>query len=214
LTKSSKKRVILPIKWKYEAINQWIRYRTYDRYHILDTGLEPGYYDIGRQMLHVNFNMLKDFVEVEQALHAYWWSDEGKNKSWCETHMPFYHIIYPFRRPDYGIKHFEWAATLDDPSLLPHERSEHQAIQAREILVLYKWWVYERPARAKEEYTKYNDQGLGSLGCFDDDFDKEASDYKAHRESMAARAKQEDDWEQEDENMLIRLIKVRKGLWT
>jgi hypothetical protein len=209
-----RKAVIYPVKWKYEAVNQWIRYRTYDKYHVIDTGLEPRYYEIETLMLHGNFNMLKNFVEVEQAIQTYWWSDDCKNASWCEKHMPFYRRFYPFRRPDLGIKHLEWASTLDDPSLPPQDRSESQAIFARETLALYKWWVEVRPARAKEEYTEYSDQGLGSLGCFDDDFDREAEDFKAHTESMNKRSKQEEDWQQEDEDMLIRLIKVRRGLWT
>ena len=206
--------VILPIKWKYEAISRWIRYRTYDKYHIVPTGLKPDYYDVQHLMLHVNFNMLKEFVEVEQACSAYWWSEEGKKASWCEKHMPFYRVFYPFRNPALGIKHFEWAATLDDPSLPPHERSDHQAAAAREILAIYKWWVYERPAREIEEYPEYSNQGLGTLACFDDDFDRNAEDYKKHSEAMTDRSKKEDEWEKEDEDMLIRLIKRRRHLWT
>jgi hypothetical protein len=212
--KKFRRSFILPIIWRYKDIIYWIRYRTTDKYNILDTGLKPGYYEIETLMLNVNFNMLKNFVEVEQAIHTYWWSDEYKNAGWCEKHVPFYYRFYPFRRPDLGIKHLEWSATLDDPALPPHERCVSQAIFARETLALYKWWVEERPARAKEEYTSYDNQGFGSMGCLDDDFDRDAPDYKAHVESMNRRAKQEEDWLQEDEDMLIRLVKIRTGLWT
>lgn len=209
-----RRNIVLPMIWKYEAIDQWIRHRTYDKYHIVKTGLKPGYYDIDTLMLHSNFNMLKDFVEVEQAIHTYWWSDECKNASWFEKHMPFYRTFYPFRRPELGIKHLEWAATLDDPSLPVHERCDSQAVFARETLSLYRWWVNERPAREKEKYVEYNDQGLGSLGCFDDDFDREADDYKDHVKSMTSRQNKEEEWQQEDDDMLVRLVKVRRGLWT
>lgn len=205
---------IMPIKWKYEAIHDWIRYRTYDRYHVVDTGLEPSYHDVTRQMLHVNFNLLKEFVEVEQAWSAYCWSDERKTASWWEKHMPFYHRVFPFSRPELGIKHFEWASTLDDPNLPPHERCDHQAVAAREILVLYKWWIEDRPARKEIEHVPHDDQGLGTMSSLDDDFDREAEDYKAHVASMDAAAKQEEDWNNEDEAMLIRLMKVRRSLWT
>jgi hypothetical protein len=206
---------MMPFKWKYEKVHDWIRYRTYDRYHIVDTGLEPGYHDVTNQMLHVNFNLLKEFVECEQAWSRYLWSGEyEETASWLEKHMPFYRRFVPFRRPDLGIAHFEWAATLDDPSLPPHERCDHQAVAAREILALYKWWVIDRPARKEIEYTSYDHQGMGMLGCFDDDFDETAEDYQAHRASMDAASKQEEDWEKEDEEMLIRLIKIRKSLWT
>jgi len=207
---------ILPIKWKYDNIRYWIRYRTYDKYHIVDTGLKPDYYDASTIMLHADFNILKEFVEVEQAWQSYCWSDEYKEKAtWCEKHMPFYRFFYPFRRPDIGIKHFEWAATLDDPKLPPHERCDHQAVAAREILTIYDWWVNQRPARKEIEHTPYDNQGLdGILACFDDDFDRTAPDFIVHQKSMDDAGKQEEEWHDEDEQMLIRLIKVRRSLWT
>ena len=206
---------IYPINRKYHAVRDWILYRTTHRYHFLNTGLKPGYYEIETKMLHVNFNMLKDFVEVEQAQIGYWSSDEYKIKaSWCEKYIPFYYKVFPFRRPDLGVKHFEWASTLDDPNLPLYERSEIQAIQAREILVLYKWWTEIRPYRKEIECVPYDDQGLGIFGCLDDDFNKEAEDYKAHIESMDKANKQDEDWKNEDEEMLIRLIKIRNALWT
>lgn len=210
-----KYKAYMPFVWKYEKVSDWIRYRTYDRYHIVESGLEPGYYDVCTQMLHVNFNILKDFVEVEQAWSRYLWSGEYKEQaSWCEKHMPFYRRVFPFRSPEHGIKHFEWAATLDDPALPPHERCDHQAVAAREILVLYKWWVEDRPARKEIEHVPYDHQGKGILGCFDDDFNQDAEDYKAHKVSMDESSRQEEEWEKEDEVMLIRLMKVRKSLWT
>jgi len=212
---SFKFRWIMPIKWKYDRVTDWIRYRTYDQYHKIDTGLKPGYYDVDTLMLHVNFNMLKDFVEVEQAWSRYIWSDERKeNASWCEKHMPFYRRFYKFRRPDLGIKHLEWAATLDDPKLPPHERCDHQAVHARETMALYKWWVEERSARKEIEYPEYDKQGLGTMGSLDDDFDRGADDYKVYVSAIDAGSKQKEDWDNEDEEMLIRLMKIRRGLWT
>lgn len=206
---------LMPVKWKYEKITDWVRYRTYDRYHIVSTGLEPGYHDVPHQILHVNFNLLKDFVEVEQAWSKYLWSGEYKETAtWWEKHIPFYRKFVTFRRPDLGIAHLEWAATLDDPSLPPHERCDHQAVAARETLALYKWWVIDRPVRKEIEHVSYDHQGKGLLGCFDDDFDDTAEDYQAHRASMDAAAKQEEDWKNEDDEMLIRLMKVRHSLWT
>lgn len=213
-SKRFRRLVILPIKWKYEAITQWISYRSYDRYHIVNTGLKPGYYEIDTLMLHANFNMLKDFVEVEQAMHTYYWSDECKNASWWEKHMPFYRTVYPFRMPGLGIQHLTWASKLDDPSLPPHERSDSQAKAARETLILYKWWVDTRPARLTDPHVHYDNQGLGSLGCFDDDFDTNAADYKAHRAAMDNTAIQEEKWREEDTDMLVRLIRIRHSLWT
>lgn len=204
-------KALYPIKWKYQAINDWIRYRTYDRYHVVNTGMKPGYHDVREQMLHVNFNMLKEFVEVEQAWQTFWWTSEIE-KTWFQRRNPIFRMN--FRRPELGIKHFKWAATLDDPSLPPHERSEHQAIAAREILDLYDWWVNRRPARKEFPYTEYRDQGLGILGPLDEDFDKESPDYKEYKEIMEKNFELEQEWNKEDNTMLIRLMNIRENLWT
>jgi hypothetical protein len=207
--------VILPIKWKYEKITSWIIYRTYRRYHIVSTGLPPGWNDVSQKLLYTSFTMLKDFVEVELAWRTYAWSDDYKEKaSWFEKHMPFYRVIFPFRSPEYGIKHLEWASTLDDPSLPPHERCDHQAVSSREIKELYKWWVNKRPARKDLEYLEYNDQGFGFLASLDDDFDRDAEDFKKSRASMEQQSKLDEEWANEDDEMLIRLMKVRHHLWT
>lgn len=211
-----RRQLYLPVKWKYERIVRWISYRTIDKYHIIDTGLPPEYYDIDTLMLHSNFTLLKNFVEVEQAWQKYCWTEEYKNSGkWIEKKFPrIYGMFFPFRRPDLGIKHFEWAATLDDPSLPPFERSDQQAQDAREILALYNWWVKERPARKEFPSVGYDDQGLGILSSLDDDFNHDADDYKLNREIADKNRDLEEQWRDEDDAMLMRLIKIRRGLWT
>lgn len=204
-----RRKFIYPIKWKKDAISRWIRYRTYDRYHVIKTDLEPDYHSVATQMLHANFTLLKDFVEVEQA-----WMSHRK-RTWFQRTFYIYNR-YTFRNPQLGIDHFKWAATLDDPALPPHERCDHQAIAAREVLDLYDWWVNRRPARKDIFIPDYNKQGTGNdiLACFDTDFDREAEDYKAHVEAMDAQSALEDEWQEEDDAMLARLIKIRHQLWT
>lgn len=216
ITKDLRRKVILPIQWKYTAVADWIRFRTYDKYHVLKTGLEPGYTSVQHQILNVNFNLLKDFVETEQAWHHYICSEELRFKmSWLEKYMPLYHVVFPFRRPELGIEHLEWAATLDDPSLPPHEQSPHQAESAREILALYRWWVNIRPSRKELVPPPYSDQGLDDfMACFDPEFDRDAEDFKAHQASFEDREKQATLWDLEDDEMLVRLMKIRKELWT
>lgn len=206
--------VIMPIRWKYDAVRDWIRYRTYDRYHVVYTGLPPGYYGSDKQMFHASFNVLKDFVEVEMASLAYWHSDDAKNAGWCERYLPFYRIFKPFRSREYGLAHLNWAATLDDPSLPPQERCDHQAISAREIRELYLWWVDVFPNRKEEELPIFDKQGLGSLGILDDDFDHNSEDYKRFSEVCDRNTKLEEEWEEEDTQMFIRLVKVRRHMWT
>lgn len=213
ITHNFRYKITLPIIWKYKDISYWIKYRTYDKYHVLETGLKPDYYSVEMQMLHVNFNLLKDFVEIEQGWNTYCWSDEYK-AVWYRKFIP-YALLKKSRKAKYGVRHFEWASTLDDPTLPIHEQSPQQAADAREILSLYKWWVEDRPNRKEVEVRSYGNQGIDDLlACFDDDFDRESEDYKNHIEDMEKRSVQSTEWNKEDTDMLIRLIKVRNALWT
>ncbi len=58
---------VWPITMPLLRATEWVKYRTIRRYHIVSTGMKPGYSDVTERMLHVNFNMLKDFVEIEKA---------------------------------------------------------------------------------------------------------------------------------------------------
>jgi hypothetical protein len=216
LTKDLRRKVVLPIKWKFTAISDWIRFRTYDKYHVLKTGLKPDYVSVQHQILHVNFNLLKDFVEIEMAWHKYICDEEMRfNMTWCEKHMPFYRVVFPFCNPDMGVAHLEWAATLDDPALPPADQSPQQAKSAREILALYRWWIITRPSRKEIVAPPYSNQGLDDImACFDPSFDRTAEDFVAHQDSMEDARVQSDQWDLEDDEMLIRLMKIRKELWT
>jgi hypothetical protein len=44
--------------WKY-----WVRHRTTDKFHIIETGLKPGYYDYDKRMLHGCFHLLTEYVD-------------------------------------------------------------------------------------------------------------------------------------------------------
>ncbi len=77
--------LIWPWSMRIARVNDWIRYRTYNRYHVVKTGMEPGYVDVTERMLHVNFNMLKDFVEIEKA-HMWKWSENSFNgTTWSKS---------------------------------------------------------------------------------------------------------------------------------
>lgn len=214
LTHEFREFVIQPIKIKYKKISEWVRYRTFDRYHILKTGLPPGYNDVDTKMLYTNFTMLKDFVECEQAWQKYCWSDDGYKSAPWYTKLPLYWKIFEFRSPKLGIEHFEWASTLDDPNLPLHKRAVGQAEDAREILALYYWWTRDRPARVEIEHGSYSDQGFGILGALDSDFDQNAADYIEYKKSITEAIDQEQAWYEEDTAMLVRLMKIRRGLWT
>jgi hypothetical protein len=201
--------VLLPIKWKYESIYQWVEYRTIRRYNVIETGLDPGYCDIGTQLLHASFNSLKNFVEVDLALKEYWYNSTCK-ASWCEKHMPFYRTVYPFRRPSLGIKHLEWEMTLGNPSLPAFEQSPAQAKKATEILALYKWWTATRPLRI-EPTIRHPPGDLCDI--FDPSF-RLTKEYKTYMTDIKKVNSVTKKWDREDDAMLLRLIKIRRSLWS
>jgi len=209
--KSFRHAILYPISRTNTKIYSWFSYRLFNRYHMVDTGLKPGYYEIDTRILNVNFNMLKDFVECELA----WTQDVHDDKPWYKK----IRIIRMFersrfRRPDLGLKYLAWAAKLDDPSLPPFERCENQAIASREVAILYDWWVNKRPNREKVRIPDYTDQGLGDLSVLDEEFDHSAEDYRKTKEAMDAQHELDEQWKNEDDEMLIRLIKIRHDLWT
>lgn len=206
IMKTIPRSIICPMQRRATRVKDWIRYRTYNRYHIVDTGLSPGYYEISEKILHASFNLLKDFVEKEKA-----WSSEVCSLTRIES-LPLYYEMF-YRKPELGIKHLEWESTLDSPTIPPHEQCVHQAISAREILALYTWWTKIRPARSDNEPEMYDFQGY-DLGPIDSRFNFNADDYLKYRVWESNYDKLVEQWRVEDEEMLVRLIKIKNSLIT
>jgi len=203
---------VRPLRWKIENVQSWMRYRVV-RYHVLHTGLTPGYYEADELMLNVNFTILKDFVEKQKGWMYYRCHDECKDMlNWKERYIPFYREMF-FRNKDLGIKYLEWECSLDSEDRNPQERNPEQAKNAREILRLYLWWENERPNRKEIQMPDYDDQGIYG-GSLNEDFDENAVDWQATRKAWAYQEQQEETWSDEDEANLISLIKIRSNLWT
>jgi hypothetical protein len=111
----------------------------------------------------------------------------------------------------------DWGVEETDPN---HGKPTGQAIRARELKELYTWWTVtyrNRPdamdasgwsAHCDAMRVKYPGSMFSSLNSKDPE-DRKASD-KAHK----LLTKIEKAYEKEDEEMMIRLIKVRRSLWT
>lgn len=214
------------IKKPFQDVRYGLRYRFLDRYHQIPTGLEPGYYDCDTRMLNGMFNLLVDFVEVEKAwMQVTWGGDKPARKKhpwWSKGWTRF----KSFRDPEAGLRYLKWEMTLDSKFLKDYERSDRQALVAKEIWHLYDWWKNQRPnrpdphdasgwsalcaERRERQRAKGEDDVLGFL-----DFEDETpDDRKRSRKCLDAIRKIEDGYDAEDEEMLIRLIKIRKSLWT
>lgn len=216
------------IAWPADKIND-IRYYINNRWISRSHGLtahprdiRPGeWQDLGHRFLPCMFNELVDFVEVETAWHHCAWDEEARKKyntPWTRRFFRF----RTWRSMAAGIDHLEWASGLTNAEFLEdHEKHRaeptHQARAAQEILELYRWWTVTRPARPDAHEIsgwtalcaarrhKHGDIFLG---------DEEESEREKTRQTLDVLSKIEQQYEDEDEAMMIRLIKIRQSLWT
>lgn len=207
-------------KNRFNKICNYVRRRWIHHTHALTSNLKRGqWYEYDTRLLHSMFDSLVDFIEIEQAWDHMIWSDECHKK----YHTPWYRRIFrigQWRCPEAGLEYLIWAASLKkDGDLLDKEDPEFgrptiQALAAQETLSLYQWWKEVRPKRpdpwsasglsAYYEKKKKNAQDQNSDIIFLDDLNEiyEICDKMNH------------DYDEEDTQMLIRLVKLRGQLWT
>jgi len=171
------------------------------------------------------FNELVEFVEVEQAWSEIAWGDKEARKLY---NAPFWACgwfrVRTWRSAPAGVAHLNWAMTLTlgthsgmDESDPDFNKPSHQAIAAKEIHGLYKWYKEVRPARP-DPYEISGWSEICSRHRGDDIFmfgEPKTQEEKDERRAAFDKLSQiEIEYESEDEAMLIRLIKVRGNLWT
>jgi len=209
---------------KYYINNRWVTGSHRLTAHPRD--IKPGQWrDVGDRFLPCLFNELVDFVEIETAWMQIAWNSEERHK----YNPPFWASGWfrwrTWRCPQAGLDNLRWQSELihneeyckDQPYYM---KPTPQAVKAQEILDLYTWWTETYRNRP----DPYEASGF-SAAC---DAQREANGGKFNwgsREKNPAIKKQMDKahkllqkieiaYEKEDEAMMIRLIKVRHGLWT
>ena len=208
---------------RYYINNRWVSHSHALTAHPRD--IHPGNWsDVGNRFLPCMFNELVDFVEIEQAWHHCIWSDDMKTK----YDVPWYRKGWlrwrTWRSAEAGMEYLRWAETLTNEEFL-EEGEKHkaeptyQAKAAKEIIQLYTWWTvtyrnrpdpYEASGwTAACEASRIANGGRLNFSGDKDPVLKKASD-KAHKLLQKIEA----DYEKEDEEMMIRLIKIRGSLWT
>lgn len=202
----------LKIKFFIQRKIEWTLYRTINRYHVVDSGLKPDYHDIPELILHTNFNLLVHYVEKKlPSLHV--WGDREKQNNlygWKRYFPRFIRRHLKYNRKysiKYGLDHLDWEMSLTGDV-------NFQAEDATEIKKLYTWWVEQRPTR------KLPESPLDSVST-DHIFEFISEKWKEENPELDAEWKKyceetrklEIEWSEEDEQMLIRLMKVRERLF-
>ena len=207
---------------KYYINNRWVT-----RTHALTASASDNprgeWRDVGSRFLPCLFNELRDFVEVELA----WWHIAWSNKEErARYNVPWWATgwwrVRTWRCAQAGLDNLEWQMALqqdwrsdDDPE---RELPSPQAETAREILALYKWWTEVYPNRPDPHdaggWSAYCEQRRASGADLLDFEDRSEAELEASSRALDATQAVEDKYTQEDEEMMIRLIKIRQSLWT
>jgi hypothetical protein len=186
---------------RYYIMNRWI-----DKTHYLKTGLKPGhYYEFDHRILHGLFNELVDFVEIEYA-HLMKWSlrEDAKNYTFKNG-----------RSAEAGLAYMDWSCNLKydedwgvDKKNKKYGTPTDQAITSQQIKNLYLWWK-DRPNRPDPKKV------IG-LDWDDKKEDNLFAGKISKKELLEFRklAKIEAEYDKEDTDKLIELIKIRKELWS
>lgn len=202
-------------KIKYYVNNRWVT-----RTHCLTAhprDIKPGEWrDVGNRFLPCLFNELVEFVEIELAWWNIAWAKPEERKKY---NPPFWATGWwrwrTWRSRDSGLDNLKWQMSLtnkewcseDDPD---YDKPTAQAINAKEIYDLYIWWTEKRPKRidpmVESGWIDYcGKQGAKSL----------VSDSEVDTRAMLDMMRDiEKKYEAEDEEMMIRLIRIRDSLWT
>ncbi len=195
----------------FDTFHTWFTYSYIKHTPIIDTHLKRGeFYGADELILHGMFSILVDFVECEKASMYLWCHDDEPRPWWMKSALTRWG---QFRNPELGLKYLEWETNLG-------EDSPWQAEKAQEIINMYDWWKNIRPNRP----DSYDESGLTAY-YEEQDADKDVSAWSlfgkktdeerdAWKELSDRENEIEKKYEDEDTMMLMKLIEIRRGLWT
>lgn len=204
---------------RYYFNNRWI-----SKTHALTSNLKQGqWYDFDTRLLHSLFDELVNFVEIEAAwMHVV--CDEEESKKYKTPWIRRYLRFGLWRCPEAGLAYLEWASSLkyDDCDGPRYGQPTPQALAAQETKALYKWWKEERPTRPDpmdaSGWSDYCEEKSKEAEARDDDMwigcSRDSSDMERSSKISEILHRMEEEQDEEDTAMLIRLIKIRHHLWT
>lgn len=190
-----------------DNVRYYCRNRFMRKTHMLRTNTKFGEYsDMDTRIFEGVMNAIVDYVEIELAWKSRWCNtEESKTAKWKKG-----------RCPQLGIAYLAWEMTLDGPDLDETERSDSQAATAREVKAIYDWWTVTRPDRQDpHDASGWSDLCEKERAAGKKMFQRGTKEEEAEKRSILdkLRALEAAD-EKEDEDMLIRVIKIRRSLWT
>lgn len=180
---------------KLSKLKYWLMYRLIPKhkYHLVRTGLAPGYYDIDQIMLHANMALLCRYVENQCNGEA---ALEKQVKSLLNDAID--------AKDDNGLR-----TSLNQQA--------HTDVTA---LVIYRWWKYEWKKEWNEYDAALADRYSGEMTFSEPDDIDGTMKITSYGENPNAKMTVEELWDFEkrlqdkEQEMLKCLIDLRFSLWT
>lgn len=210
--------------YKYRFVNRFVT-----KTHALTASSLPkgAWHEFETRVLHCMFDELVNFVEIEQAWNFLGFSSEEFREKYKE---PWYARGWfrtrTWRSAEAGLDYLDWSSQLRfdeswgvDKDNEMYGQLTPQAISAQEVRELYNWWKNIRPNRPDpSEVSGWDEMYSNRKKKYGDDcfwLEAETSDEKDFSRSVLLKLNDiEEAYHKEDEDMLIRLIKIRRNLWT
>jgi len=171
--------------------------------------LRGGWHDSDEQILHANFQILVNYVEKECA----WMNIVFSSDEWNE--LPLIQRLYlicggTLRSRRHGTKYLQWESDLRDDNGKPTP----QATTAKQIYDLYWWWTIMRPKRV-DPYSKIDVKfDWAWWGNNEPLTDEEKRQLALWTKQSDAANLLEEQYYQEDNDQLKKLMDLRSSLWT
>lgn len=212
---------------KINDVRYYVNMRYHTKSHALTSNLPRGQYqDLGTRMIHCLFDEYINYVEVELAWKGVRWdSDTPFKPPFWQRHW-WTRWLTEWRCSEAGIAHLHWEISLkNDDSWMDKDSIDYglptlQAIAAKEKLALYQWWKYVYANRPDpHDLSGWSEHCAIRRGDDDDHImmwgeDRTDEERDATRIILDKTQAIEKQYRDEDEEMLIRLIRIRERLWT
>ena len=187
----------------YEKVRVYVRNRYITKTHTLTSNLERGkFYEYETRLLHSMFDELVNFVEVEEASMRVICDSSANYEYTPSARWQWTEWRCPQAGVDQLKRTIEQAKSIDMPD-------SATAVATQEILDLYNWWKNIRPARPDpldasgwKALDASSNRSIGSKLT------------EAERTVLELSRNIEEQYEAEDTAMMIRLVQVRRHLWT
>ena len=136
--------------------------------------------------------------------HRYHVVRTGRKPGYCDPDIQMIHCAFELLK--------EFVNFNIEKQIVNWDADEWHKEAWNEMMSLNTWWVYERPEREDKFDREHTWPKIDRLGLFDKEKQDDPNVIE-YRRILNLYNDAKERWHQEDEDMFIRLIKIRRYLW-